>query len=392
MGQAPTCAPCSLAKGVAKQVIISSDQSHDAPVPTSDWTARSAPSSARQPAQSCWSTSDADTVGRHDIGPVLLLCKAPRMPRWCVSTDEDAEPLCMPSATARTRPLGSRPCPEVPSTADEVATPVQCCETAMADLDAAEASLCAHAEPPVLAGAGRFTVPQALRAQLANCISCRSHKTDSEVLLREFAKMLQAGVGLRLAVEGCGELAMKVSIDPSLATLMLTFNRVSKAVPLAQVRQVLVERLAERVHVRVELEEDRYCIFVFNSTDDGQQEAHFFSSCVRVLAEAARFELVKSDLRRKPLSRQEDTLPSIRSTSIPQTCQPKARETETLRAAVARLEAIASGEASALPKAMTCSALSAASCASDSEVQSTEAPALESNTSVEARGEAPMWE
>jgi len=153
-----------------------------------------------------------------------------------------------------------------------------------------------------------------------------------QMAVQAFIDLLLAGVGLRLEVAFCEPLAVEALLDTNLSTLTLIFNSIKKTLPLVLVREVNVDRSKAEVcsardarpgpfkdavdeasqkeafckpafsirggawHARLDLEDDRCCTFVFDATDAGHSEAVYFGNCLRVLAEAARFEAVRTDL------------------------------------------------------------------------------------------------
>lgn len=147
---------------------------------------------------------------------------------------------------------------------------------------------------------------------------------DADSRLQFFTDALVAGVELRLLVDGVGELPIKTSLDRHLTTLALEFNSVRKDLPLKQIRQVCTSRTEEAppCHAkpssgghafegsakrpgtargvwlaRLELDDDRFCSFSFDGTDQGLLEADMFCVCIRTLVEIARFEQAKLDLQ-----------------------------------------------------------------------------------------------
>lgn len=148
----------------------------------------------------------------------------------------------------------------------------------------------------------------------------------SLIAVQTFMDVLVAGVGLRLFVEGCGDLEVKAMLDREGSVLQLAFNSVRKTVPLRLVRSVSLEeeKATEGCRVVLELDGDLFCTFVFAPGDVGANEASFFGGCIQMLVEAARFQAVKTELaglgavaEQHPLGPGQDlegfTLPTTRS-------------------------------------------------------------------------------
>jgi len=124
---------------------------------------------------------------------------------------------------------------------------------------------------------------------------------QTEEMVHMFAAGLISGATLQLAVDGIGTIGIELYLDHQLANFSLIFNNVQKLVPLSTVRHVVVERTVQedgtaKWQVRLDLQDDRYCILIFDDTPSGMQEAQHFGGCTRILSEAARFEAVKADL------------------------------------------------------------------------------------------------
>lgn len=129
-----------------------------------------------------------------------------------------------------------------------------------------------------------------------------------------FADALTSGVTIRLAINGVDTESNRLSIldvetrlNKNLTALSVAFNDVRKTVPLASIRQVCMDKVPQapqevasmgkvQWYVRLELEPDGYCIFVFDGTEKGSIDGTYFGTCIKALAEAARFEAVKIDL------------------------------------------------------------------------------------------------
>eukprot|EP00933_Yihiella_yeosuensis_P007456 TRINITY_DN112505_c0_g1_i1.p1 TRINITY_DN112505_c0_g1~~TRINITY_DN112505_c0_g1_i1.p1 ORF type:complete len:306 (+),score=48.80 TRINITY_DN112505_c0_g1_i1:51-968(+) len=124
----------------------------------------------------------------------------------------------------------------------------------------------------------------------------------SKVAVRCFIACMLQGVRLHLCIEGLDPLDVDASLDSQCSQLLLTFNGVEKMIPLAEVRDIQVQPpakakvLEENYEVRLQLEDGHFCTFTFPRGAESKLEAVFFSSCLRVLCEAARFEAVRTEL------------------------------------------------------------------------------------------------
>lgn len=229
-----------------------------------------------------------------------------------------------------------------------------------------------------------FAVPPGVSWLLRGAAACAGEEAEElPAAVRAFSGVLAApGVALKLAVEGCGALAVTASLDPDASVLVLVFNSVRKTVALSSVRQVFVERAAAgggtvdghqaaahgALQVRLELEGDQFCTFLFGSSDEGRREAAYFGLCVRAITEAARFEAVKADLlalgagtqndiHRAPFSARSAGSSRARpeldglSTANPSAAE-CGREGVPGEAIATRLEAIIAGSASEMPKVL----------------------------------------
>lgn len=135
----------------------------------------------------------------------------------------------------------------------------------------------------------------------------RSGKT-----LERFVAMLTRGVGVNLAMDGCGTLHVVASLDAQCTLLHLVYNGVDKTIPLSFIRSLAVDlfyagqtppvkqRVSEKPRawcVCMELGDKHFCTFVFGDNQAGQREATFFAQCMRMLSESVRFESTKLELQ-----------------------------------------------------------------------------------------------
>lgn len=143
-------------------------------------------------------------------------------------------------------------------------------------------------------------------------VDCQDAAVQEAV--QSFAQTLLAGVKLKLVMDGVGALAVEASLDSELKVILLEFNGVEKKVSLPEVRAVLVEKMLEVAdgvesetgtwQVRLDLQDGRFVAFEFGSAskafaplqEAGRVEADYFSGCLRILAEAAKFQAVRAEL------------------------------------------------------------------------------------------------
>lgn len=146
-------------------------------------------------------------------------------------------------------------------------------------------SLCGCGVPPA------FSVPPDVNVE-------EEDTQRTLVLVRCFAEMLMTGVSLHLAVNGCDVLLVEMTLDKQLSTLKLVFNGIHKSLPLRVVRNISMEEQSSTRtwHVRLDLEGDQFCTFVFAGSEGSAREASYFGGCLVMLVEAARFQAVKEDL------------------------------------------------------------------------------------------------
>jgi len=126
---------------------------------------------------------------------------------------------------------------------------------------------------------------------------------DSLPTMQVFVEQMNSGVRLILSLDGIG-LDVDAKLDQSWETLTLVFNGVEKTIRLGGVQHVSVHknpgpyRRLEQLEassdpfwaVRLELEDDRFCEFIFLS----QSDAKYFGRCLNVLVEAARLARLKA--------------------------------------------------------------------------------------------------
>jgi len=112
-------------------------------------------------------------------------------------------------------------------------------------------------------------------------------------LMNAFVASMEGGVGLSMlfACIGILVLEVKLHLEPSLA-LRLKFNGIHRYVRLEDVEDLTVQRAHPGSNsgawlVDLQLSKDGVCTFVFDSTEDGQREAHYFGGCLRSLVQGA---------------------------------------------------------------------------------------------------------
>jgi len=115
-----------------------------------------------------------------------------------------------------------------------------------------------------------------------------------EELMNVFLASMKEGVGLSMLFDCLGILVLEVRLlaAPS-ESLQLIFNGVRRCIPLCDVQEVHVQRAGRGSDsgawlVDLELIKEGVCTFVFNGSEEGQRESHYFGGCLRALVYGAR--------------------------------------------------------------------------------------------------------
>lgn len=112
-------------------------------------------------------------------------------------------------------------------------------------------------------------------------------------VMNAFVASMEGGVGLSMLFDCIGILVLEVKLhlEPSLA-LCLKFNGIQRYLRLVDVEDLTVQRAHPSSNsgawlVDLELAKEGACTFVFDGTEDGRCEAHYFGGCLRSLVQSA---------------------------------------------------------------------------------------------------------